>query len=160
MNRINYKPTSMELLIRRAQSTDVEILYRMLCDLEKETLDPKRFTEIFLENRENKNITYLLAELDGQAVGMASCHIQLLLHHAAPIGEIQEMYVDPAFRSQGIGQQLVEAIGVFARQHGAQQLEVTSNQIRTDTHRFYEREGFQKTHVKMVRGEKRRGGKG
>ncbi len=143
----------MELLIRSADSTDVEVLYAMLCDLENEKLDKQRFTEVFQKNMENKYITYLLAELDGQPVGMASCHVQQLLHHAAPVGEIQEMYVNPEFRSQGVGQQLVEAIVVFARQRGSDQLEVTTNQVRMDTHRFYEREGFQRTHYKMVRRE-------
>lgn len=141
----------MKILIRSAQSTDVEILYAMLCDLENEKLDKPCFTEVFLKNLANENITYFIAELGNQPVGMASCHVQSLLHHAAPVAEIQEMYVNPELRSQGIGQQLVEAIVAFARQQGADQLEVTSNQIRIGTHRFYEREGFQKTHYKMVR---------
>ena len=143
----------MELLIRSAYSTDVEVLYKMLCELENEPLDKGSFTEIFLKNLANENVTYLIVELDHQPVGMASCHIQLLLHHAAPVAEIQEMYVRPELRSQGIGQRLIEAIKKNAQQKGAVQLEVTSNQSRTATHRFYEREGFQKTHYKMVRKE-------
>lgn len=148
----------MEVLIRNAHATDVEVLYAMLCELENEKLDKQRFTEVFLKNLANENITYCIAELHNQPIGMASCHVQLLLHHAAPIAEIQEMYVNPEFRSQGIGQRLVKAIMVFARQQGAHQLEVTSNQIRTATHRFYEREGFHRTHYKMINSEGKEGG--
>jgi (aminoalkyl)phosphonate N-acetyltransferase len=151
MSRTSYNLTNMALLIRFAHFEDIEVLYVMLCDLENEMLDKKRFTEVFRKNLENKNITYLIAELDNRVVGMASCHVQLLLHHSAPVAEIQEMYVEAELRSQGIGQRLIEEILVFARKRGADYLEVTSNETRAATHRFYKREGFQKTHVKMVR---------
>jgi PhnO protein len=140
----------MEIRIRPARPADADELYRMLCDLENTVLARESFNVAFLNNLGNENIRYLIAEVHGSPVGMASCHVQWLLHHAAPVAEIQEMYVDPALRSQGIGQQLVEAIRQFARLRGATQLEVTSNLIRLKTHRFYEREGFQKTHAKLV----------
>ena len=60
------------------------------------------------------------------------------------------MYVDPSVRSRGIGKALIQAVVDFARQQGAQQIEDTSNKVRVDTHRFYEREGFHKTHDKLV----------
>ena len=44
----------------------------------------------------------------------------------------------------------MEMIKEFAETRGAAQIEVTSNLVRHDTHRFYEREGFQKTHAKLV----------
>lgn len=140
----------MELAIRPVRPADADALYRMLCDLENETLDRAAFDEVFLTNLGNENIRYLLAKIQGTPVGMASCHVQQLLHHAAPVAEIQEMYVDSTLRSQGIGRQLIEAIKGFAASRGATQIEVTSNLTRHDTHRFYEREGFQKTHAKLV----------
>ena len=145
----------MELLIRPAQAGDVAILHHMMSDLENELLPEESFTTIFLKNLADDRVGYFIAESSGEAVGMVSCHVQLLLHHAAPIAEIQEMYVKPGLRSQRIGQQLLEAVKLFARQRGAGQLEVASNQIRADAHRFYEREGFQKTHYKLVRKAKR-----
>lgn len=141
----------MELLIRAAQAHDIAILNHMMSDLENELLPEDSFTAIFLKNLADDRVGYFIAELSGETVGMASCHVQLLLHHAAPIAEIQEMYVRPGLRSQRIGQRLLEAVELFARQQGAEQLEVASNQTRTDAHRFYERERFQKTHYKLVR---------
>ena len=141
----------MELLIRPAQAHDVAILHHMMSDLENELLAEYSFTAIFLKNLADDRVGYFLAEASGEAVGMASCHVQLLLHHAAPIAEIQEMYVRPGLRSQRIGQRLLKAVELFARHQGAEQLEVASNQTRTDAHRFYERERFQKTHYKLVR---------
>ena len=140
----------MELLIRSALFADADILYRMLCDLENEELDRKGFDAALLANLGNENICYFIAEIHHKPVGLASCHVQLLLHHAAPVAEIQEMYVDTTLRSQGIGRQLIKAIEHFAQARGATQIEVTSNLNRLDTHRFYQREGFHKTHAKLV----------
>ncbi len=140
----------MEVVIRRAVQADEEVLYQMLCDLENEVLDRTTFGLVFIKNLQQESIGYFIAESNDGPAGMASCHVQLLLHHAAPVGEIQEMYVAPALRSQGIGKALIGAVFHFAGQRGARQVEVTSNKIRRDTHRFYEREGFQKTHDKLV----------
>ena len=141
----------MELLIRPARADDAATLHQMLSDLENELLPVEPFTTIFLKNLADDRVGYFIAEWCGEAVGMASCHVQLLLHHAAPVAEIQEMYVRPELRSQRIGQHLLEAVKLFARQREAGQLEVASNQSRAGAHRFYEREGFQKTHFKLVR---------
>ncbi len=140
----------MEITIRPARPSDTDLLYGMLCELENEKLDREAFEATFLTNLDNKNIRYFIAEIQGSPLGMGSCHVQLLLHHAAPVAEIQEMYVNPVVRSQGIGRKLIEAIWQFAQLRGAVQIEVTSNLTRLDTHRFYEREGFRKTHAKLV----------
>ncbi|WP_247231876.1 GNAT family N-acetyltransferase [Telluribacter sp. SYSU D00476] len=139
------------LHIRTATDSDEETLYQMLCDLENEVLDRTAFAQVFQQNLSNPDIAYRVAQWDERVVGMGSCHVQPLLHHAARVGEIQEMYVDPALRSQGIGRKLLEELVRFAEGRGAINLEVASNQVRLDTHRFYEREGFRCTHYKLVR---------
>ena len=141
----------MEVTTRPARPTDAGVLYRMLCELEGEILVRENFDAVFLTNLANENVGYFIAESEGKPIGMASCHVQLFLHHAAPIAEIQEMYVDPAHRSRGVGKHLLEAAAHFAETRGASQLEVTSNSSRHDTHRFYEREGFSRSHFKFVR---------
>lgn len=137
--------------IRRASAADREVIYNMICDLEKTILDRPGFDAAFDRNIASPNITYFLAEQDGKPVGMVSCHIQPLLHHAALVSEIQEMYVEPEYRSQKVGNALMEHVTAFARQEGAIQMEVTSRATREQAHRFYQREGFEKSHVKLVR---------
>lgn len=109
------------------------------------------FDAAFDRNIVNPNISYFLAEQDGKQVGMVSCHIQPLLHHAALVLEIQEMYVEPDYRSQKIGNALMRHVTAFAKGEGAIQMEVTSRATREHAHRFYQREGFEKSHVKLVR---------
>jgi (aminoalkyl)phosphonate N-acetyltransferase len=137
--------------IRRATVADLEIIYDMICGLENMILDRPAFDIAFNRNIGSPNINYFLAELDSKPVGMVSCHIQPLLHHAALVAEIQEMYVQPDYRSLHIGNALMEHVVDFAKSEGAIQIEVTSRASREAAHHFYEREGFEKSHVKLVR---------
>ncbi|MGG7663319.1 GNAT family N-acetyltransferase [Dyadobacter sp. BHUBP1] len=137
--------------IRRASVADREIIYNMICGLENMVLGRPGFDAAFDRNLASPNISYFLAELDGKPVGMVSCHIQPLLHHAALVSEIQEMYVEPEYRSRQVGKALIEHVTAFAKGEGAIQMEVTSRATREQAHRFYQREGFEKSHVKLVR---------
>lgn len=139
------------LQIRRASAADRAIIYVMICGLENMALDRPAFEAAFDRNIVSPNITYFIAEYDAKPVGMVSCHIQPLLHHAALVSEIQEMYVEPDYRSMQIGKALMEHVIAFAKAEGAIQMEVTSRATREQAHRFYEREGFAKSHVKLVR---------
>ncbi|QKZ12455.1 GNAT family N-acetyltransferase [Spirosoma sp. KUDC1026] len=139
------------LTIRPATSDDQDVVYAFLCDLEDETLNRPRFDACFACNLANPMVHYLIAELPDGPVGFVSCHIQYLLHHTGKVGEIQELFVKPAYRSQQIGRQLVNALVALARQEELVNLEVTTNQKRNDAIRFYERESFIATHQKLVR---------
>ncbi|MBO0952375.1 GNAT family N-acetyltransferase [Fibrella forsythiae] len=138
------------ITLRPTRSTDLSFVYECLCDLEETVLDREAFERIFLHNIADPAVRYVMAEANNVPVGFLNCHVQQLLHHAGPVGEIQEMYVLPDWRSQGVGQQLVETIVSIARHEGWINLEVTSNRRRERTHAFYERMGFANTHVKLV----------
>ncbi len=53
---------------------------------------------------------------------------------------VEDLAVDPARRSEGIGKQLLDAAKTWAVEHGASHLELDSGDGRLDAHRFYERE--------------------
>ncbi|MCE7040194.1 GNAT family N-acetyltransferase [Dyadobacter sp. CY312] len=139
------------LIIREAMSGDEGIVYRMICELENQELNRTSFQRIFEVNLSSDHVACFIAELEDIAVGMVTCHIQPLLHHAALVAEIQEMFVYPEFRSQQIGHALMNHAVEFAKSKGAIQLEVTSRATRESAHKFYQREGFEKSHVKLVR---------
>jgi PhnO protein len=139
------------LKIRTVVAEDEETIYKMICGLENMKMDKAAFNSVFRKNLESDNIQYFIAEMAGKPVGMVSCHIQPLLHHAALVSEIQEMYVEPDFRSKNIGKALMNQVTAFAKSNGAIQMEVTSRNVRENAHRFYQREGFEKSHVKLVR---------
>ncbi len=138
------------MFLRPATLEDLPFIYQCLCDLEEMTLDYGAFKSIFEVNLTNSTIYYVLVETDNQLVGLASCHVQGLLHHAGLVGEIQEMYVLPSHRSRGVGHQLVAHFMDLARRSNWVYLEVTANRRRTRTHGFYERMGFVQTSLKFV----------
>ena len=57
------------------------------------------------------------------------------------------MHVHPDRRAQGIGTMLMEAAIGRARAVGCYRVQLTSNEVRHDAHRFYERLGFTPSHL-------------
>lgn len=127
------------------------MVYAFLCELENQTLDATAFQTVFRHNLAAPSVHYLVAESGGTVVGFVSCHVQSLLHHVGRVGEIQELFVDAPYRNQRIGHQLMATLDGLARELGLVNLEVTTNRVRADTHRFYEGLGFTPTHYKFVK---------
>lgn len=143
---------AFSIIIRPATADDYAVIYGFMCDLEAMILDATAFQQIYHRNLADPFVWYRVAEQAGQVVGFVSCHSQYLLHHTGLVGEIQELYVRPENRNQRIGHQLVAYVEKLARKQGFVNLEVTTNQRRTDTIRFYEQTGFTLSHRKLVKG--------
>ncbi len=141
----------LSVLIRPAEARDAAVVYRFLCELEDQQLDLTAFQTVFERNLGQSDIYYRVAEAGGEVIGFMSCHVQHLLHHVGKVGEIQELFVRDDYRNQRIGRQFMDALDTLARQQNFVNLEVTTNRIRTDTHRFYEQAGFRATHYKFVK---------
>lgn len=140
-----------ELKIREADHSDFDTIYHFVNELEETVFDIEPMKKAFEHNISNPDAIYLIAEIHNKPVGYLSCHTQLLLHHGGQkIAEIQEMYVSPDTRKIGVGKQLINELKKMARNKGIVQIEVTSNNIRTDTHRFYMREKFIQSHQKFT----------
>jgi GNAT superfamily N-acetyltransferase len=89
----------------------------------------------------------LVAELDGAVVGV--CQLTTFRHLQAEGGrcaEIESVHVHPAHRSRGIGGVLLEEAVDRAKSAGCYRVQLTSNNARTDAHRFYECHGFVASH--------------
>jgi (aminoalkyl)phosphonate N-acetyltransferase len=92
----------------------------------------------------------LLAEEDGQVVGLVNAHFRPQLHHLAPVGTIDELVVDEDRRGLGIGERLVERVLEEARRRGADVVEVSTHNRRERARAFYRRCGFEDLSVKLV----------
>ncbi len=72
------------MVFRDAFENDLEKIYTLICELEKSILNFKDFNRVYLDNLEDKNIYYIIAEdEEKEIVGFISLHIQKLLHHVA-----------------------------------------------------------------------------
>ena len=125
-------------------------IYSLICELEEAPLDRTKLEAVYLQNLADPNIHYLIALENGGAAGFASVHVQCLLHHGGKIAELQEIVVAESRRGQGIGSLLFSEAEKTARAAGCLQLEGCCNRKRTDSHRFYERQGMVASHFKFT----------
>ena len=89
----------------------------------------------------------LVAEFDGLVVG--TCQLIMfrhLQHRGGRCAEIESMHVVESHRSRGVGSALLDAAISRARQAGCYRVQLTSNKVRGDAHRFYRRHGFVASH--------------
>jgi GNAT superfamily N-acetyltransferase len=84
----------------------------------------------------------LLAYVDGQPVGIATCFLGFSTFYARPILNIHDLAVLPGFRGHGIGRQLLEAVGDEARKRGCCKLTLEVLEGNTVAKRLYEAVGF------------------
>jgi ribosomal protein S18 acetylase RimI-like enzyme len=93
----------------------------------------------------------LVAESEGEVIGCLSTSVMHVLHRPAPVGRISMMVVDEAHRGRGIGAQMVGEAERLLAEKGCRLVEVTSNNRRSDAHRFWESNGYEKTSSRFAK---------
>ena len=138
----------MEIL--KANPNHVDDVYKLLCELENEVLDEKKFKKIYQANMKNNDVHYLLAVDNDCIFGFISLHIQQLLHHASAIAEIQELIITQRYQGAGAGTILFNKVKEIAIANDCLLLEVACSQFRTDSHKFYRKQGMNESHFKFT----------
>lgn len=65
-----------------------------------------------------------VAVADGEIVGLLAASWQHALHVPGRYGTVQDLWVDPSWRSRAIGRDLLEALFALAREQGIPRIEV------------------------------------
>ena len=144
----------MPAIVRPATENDlsriVELLQQLSFDDAREDLGPPLpdvYLNIFRKLEADPGQHLLVVEEDGRTVGSVTVIVSPNLSHGGmPWAEIENMIVDETVRGQGHGEALIREAIEIARRAGCYKLTLTSNNGRTDAHRFYERVGFTQTH--------------
>jgi ribosomal protein S18 acetylase RimI-like enzyme len=84
----------------------------------------------------------LLAYLDGEAVGLATCFWGFSTFAARPLLNVHDLAVLPKCRGQGVGRELLRAIEVRARQRGCAKLTLEVREQNARARGVYESEGY------------------
>jgi len=80
---------------------------------------------------------------EGEVVGVITLVETISLYAGGHIGVLNELYVVPEYRSEGVGKILLDAAKELGEERGWVRLEVTTpGDEYARTLRFYEREGF------------------
>jgi ribosomal protein S18 acetylase RimI-like enzyme len=94
----------------------------------------------------------LVAELDGQVVGVACLHVTVFFHEpGSGRARLTALVVDAACRGSGIGGRLLRATEAAAQQRGCTVVELTSAAHREAAHRFYRAAGYQDVPHRFVK---------
>lgn len=133
--------------VRRATSADADVLGRLLWDFntefETETDAADVLAARFARILGLDGIVAVLAEDSyGTAVGFALLSLRPAIWFDGPVSQLEELYVLPALRSQGIGTQVLDLCRRLARELGSPEMHIGVDEVDVDTRRFYERHGF------------------
>jgi len=93
----------------------------------------------------------VVAELEGNVVGVAPLQVSPALERDRPAGKLGALVVDEAHRGHGIGRALVDAVEEEARLRGCELLFLTTSEWRDDAHAFYEDVGLEHTGRRYTR---------
>jgi len=93
----------------------------------------------------------LVAERQGQVVGIIGVIAIPYLEHEGRWGRIVALVVSSACRGHGIGRRLVDAAEKAAGELGCITMEVTSRSSRTESHPFYRNLGYEDVGDRSIR---------
>jgi ribosomal protein S18 acetylase RimI-like enzyme len=130
--------------VRRATPGDAPAVARLLDDFQREYDEPSPGVEA-LEERygeliRNKEMIVLLVG-DGPD-GFAQLRFRPWVYSAGLHSYLEELYVVPDLRGNGLGRALLEAAMETARGEGAEQMELGTSEADTAARKLYESAGF------------------
>jgi ribosomal protein S18 acetylase RimI-like enzyme len=146
------------LSIRRARRDDIAAIVGMLADdalgRARERIEdplPASYFDAFARLDRDPNIQLVVADEAGVVVGcLQLCILPGLSSQGASRGLIEDVRVASDRRSRGIGEQLVQWAIAEARAKHCKLVELLTHHSRVDAQRFYQRLGFERSHVGMT----------
>lgn len=130
--------------VREATSADAAVLARLLTvfnaefDAEFAPLDviERRYAQVL----DGPDFVAYLA--GNPAVGFATIALRPSIYREGRVSLMEDLYVAPSLRNQGIGSMLINAVLARAETEGWGAVEIQVDESDVDTMRFYERHGF------------------
>lgn len=140
-------------LIRAAQLSDIPALTALLHQLFSIEQDftpdadkQRAGLELLLQNPERA--TVLVAQsATGEVIAMVSAQLVISTAQGSPSAWIEDMVVDSAWRSQGLGRQLLTAILQWAKLHGASRAQLLVDMDNPPALAYYDHLGWRSTRL-------------
>ena len=130
----------MNIIYRQAEIKDSEILAKLSMQLGYQSTEENILNRLITILGNNDNYL-LVAENGNNVIGWIHGYYSLRIE-SEPFVEIGGMVVKKDFRRLGIGKNLIEKTKEWAESKNVKKLRVRCNVIRKETHKFYEKLGF------------------
>ena len=135
-----------ETIVREAVPADAGTVAHLLHDFNVEfdspTPDSDTLALRFGLLLPRRDVSVLLAERGDKAVGFASLTLRPTPYYEGPLAQLEELYVRPEVRGQGIGTRLLTDLVALVRRRGGGEIDINVDESDVDARRFYERHGF------------------
>ena len=143
----------MDIQIRKAEATDVPAISNLLRSLnlfahinneEAQSTQQRVLKHLALCTSDDSHLILVAQTLGGEITGYCAVHWLPYLILAGPEGYVSELFIKEEFRGQGIGNNLLEAIKVEARNRGCSRLMLLNMRNRDSYKRqFYSKHGWE-----------------
>jgi GNAT superfamily N-acetyltransferase len=145
------------VIFRQATRADIPSIVRLLADdalgSQRERYQaplPEPYNVAFRQIEADPNHELIVAEQTGEVIGtLHLIFLPSLSYQGGLRAQVESVRVDKRFQSQGIGSQMMKWTIERARRRGAHVMQLTTHKSRLDAHRFYERLGFEGSHLGM-----------
>jgi len=136
-----------ERLVRQATADDADEIARLLHDFNTEFDTPSPGAEVLAERLRLLLAGHTtIAILAGTpAVAVALTTLRTNVWYAGEVALLDELYVEPRFRGQGIGSAIVKKLTSISRGRGVDLIEINVDEGDVEAQHFYERHGFSAT---------------
>ena len=130
----------------RATAAQAEAVGRLLFDFNTEFDSPTptadELSARFRQLLQRDDVIVLLSGDAAEPTGLAFLTLRPTPYYDGPLAQLEELYVQPERRDQGIGTALLTAAVALVRQQHGGELHINVDEVDTDARRFYERHGF------------------
>jgi len=150
---------AMDYVIHEATTNDASIIGKFVYSLlvEVEHHSPNMSEEFYsmkaaeFLQKSPPNYVFIARDRSGKTLGLITIGVSSAIYAEGTFGMINELCVLPQLRSAGIGKRLLDETKRFAASKGWTRVEVTatSEQINPRSARFYEREGFEESGLRL-----------
>jgi len=117
----------------------------------------ERYTQKLLEIVSRNNGVIYVAEHEGRVIGCIagivyeSSQEQLLGYIPSKTGRVEELFVESAYRGQGVGTMLTEKMERYFTQNGCDVARVEVFEPNIEAHHFYQELGYHNDTIDMIK---------
>ncbi len=144
--------------IRRARLGDVDAIVRLVQagapeGVRREPIEgpiAAAYLDAFVAIDRDPKCELMVADLGGTIVGTFHLtYLTYLIGKGREDAQLESVHVSAAMRGKGVGALMMRWAIERATQRGCRRLQLTTDKLRTDAHRFYRRLGFVASHEGM-----------